>query len=176
MNTTKLIKMMIVIGAVVIAGRALAADSGSGTIGVTASIAPECAVGNTTELYFGAMTMLSANGARTTAARTSIGGTFDTICTNGTSTPKLRFTSSNAGGSNFRLVGADGSTYIHYTLAESSSGTEINPGSDAAFAGLIADGSTKSLRVVGTVSADAKHGKAAQTYSDTITITSSYTP
>lgn len=176
MSTTKLTKLALAVGSMAIAAGAMATDSGSGSINVTASIAPECAVGNTTAMLFGSMTMLSATGARTTSSRTSIGGTFDTICTNGTSTPKLRFTSPNAAGNSFRLVGADGSTYIRYTLEESGRGNAISPGNDATFTGLAADGSTKSLQIIGTITADAKHGKSVQTYSDTIYITSSYTP
>jgi spore coat protein U-like protein len=176
MNTTKITQLALAIGAMAIASAAMAADSGSGTIAVSASIAPECAVGNTTAMEFGDMTMLTAGGAQTTANRRSIGGTFDVICTNGTSAPKLRFTSPNADGTHFRLLGADGSTYIIYSLAESGGGVAVTPGNDAPFAGLVADGTTKSLQVVGTVASIDKHTKRVQNYSDTITVTSSYTP
>ncbi len=176
MNTTKMTKLALAIGAMVVATVTMATDSGSGSMTVSASIAPECAVGNTTSIEFGDMTMLSARGAPTTAHRTSIGGTFDVICTNGTSEPKLRFTSPNADGNNFRLMGSDGSTYITYNLAESGTGVALIPGNDAAFTGLVADGTTKSLQIIGTVPSHSKQGKRVQAYSDTITITSSYTP
>ena len=175
MTTTNMTKLVLAMGAMAVAAGAMAVDSGSGSLSVSASIAPECAVGNTTSMLFGPITMLSANGSRSESRRTSIGGTFDAICTNGTSAPKLRFTSANTAGNNFRLVGADGSTYINYTLDESG-GNSISHGNDAAFTGLVADGSTKSLQIVGTILPEAKHGKFAQAYSDTIYITSSYSP
>lgn len=171
---TKLTKLTLALGAMVMAGAAIASDSGSGSMSVAAYIMPECAVGNTTSLNFSAVSMLTAEGGRSEANRTSTGGTFDVICTNGTTAPKLRFSSANAAGSNFRLVGVDGSSYIVYNLSESGGRNAIMSGNDAAFTGLTADGSTKSLQIVGTIAASARYGKAAQYYSDTITITSSY--
>ncbi len=172
---TKLGKLALAMGSLMLAGGAMAADSGSGSVAASAHIDPECAVGNTTALDFSAMTMLTAAGAQATGNNSSTGGTFDAICTNGTNAPKLRFTSANSTGTDFRLVGADTTSFIVYTLAESG-GTAIAHGSDAGFTGLAADGTTKSLRVVGTVTAAARNAKAVQLYADTITITSSYTP
>lgn len=147
--------------------------SPSATMGVTATISPECSVGNTTTLAFGILSMLS-NGAQSTAISESSGGTFDAICTSGTSTPQLKFTSLNTSGSDFRLVGTDTTTYIVYTLKEGSGGTAIAHDTAASFTGFTADGTTKSLAVKGTISASEKHEKAQQGYTDTITITSSY--
>lgn len=175
MKTTKLGKLALAMGSLMLVGGAMAADSGTGSVVASAQINPECAVGNATALDFSALTMLTAAGAQVSASSTSSGGTFDAICTNGTNSPKLRFTSANSAGSDFRLLGADATTFISYTLAESG-GTAISHGSDAAFTGLAADGTTKSLRVVGTVTAAAKSAKLIQLYADTITITSSYTP
>lgn len=155
-------------------GNAWAADSGTGTMAVTASIADECSVGNAAALAFGQLTMLSG-GSTSGDASTSSGGTFDVICTNGTSTPKLRFTSANVGlGTDFRLVGADGTTFITYTLKESNGSTAIVYNSDAAFNGLTADGASKSLRIIGSIAAAEKSGKPKQAYTDTITITTSF--
>jgi spore coat protein U-like protein len=152
---------------------AFATDSGFGNMGVTASIAEECSVGNTVTLDFGQLALLN-NGAASNAASNSIGGgTFDAICTAGTTTPKLKFSSANTGGSDFRLVGADGTTYIVYTLAESG-GTEIVYDTPAAFSGFSADGAAKNLAITGSISATEKAGKAKQVYTDTITITSTY--
>jgi len=152
---------------------AFATDSGSGTMGVTASIGEECSVGNTATLDFGALSMLN-NGAPSSAASASVGGgTFDAICTAGTTTPKLKFSSANTSGTDFRLVGADGTTYIVYTLAESG-GTAIAYETPASFTGFSADGSTKNLAITGSIDASEKSGKAKQAYSDTITITSTY--
>ncbi|MES2942851.1 MAG: hypothetical protein V4772_08285 [Pseudomonadota bacterium] len=172
----KMTKLAVAISAVLMVGGAMATDSGSGTMAVSGSIAAECAVGNTAAMTFGALTMLTTAGAQSAASNSSSGGTFDAICTNGTSTPKLRFTSLNTGTADFRLVGADTTSYIVYTLAVSGGGAAITYGTDAAFAGLTADGTTKSLAIVGTIAAAAKNAKAIQAYTDTITITSSYTP
>jgi spore coat protein U-like protein len=161
------------VAAALLSVSALATDSGNNTMGVTASIGEECSIGNTATLDFGQMSMLD-NGAPSSAASSSAtGGTFDAICTSGTTTPKLKFTSANTSGTDFRLKGADGSTYIVYTLAESG-GIAIAYDTAATFTGFSADGATKSLAIVGSVAGSEKIGKAKQNYSDTITITSTY--
>jgi spore coat protein U-like protein len=166
-------KMAVAVAAVLLSAGAFATDSGSATMGVTASITDECSVGNTVTLDFGQLSMLS-NGAQSSSASASAsGGTFDAICTNGTTTPKLKFASANTSGTDFRLVGADGTTYIVYTLAESG-GTAIAYDTAATFTNFTADGTTKSLAIAGSVAASEKAGKAKQAYSDTITITSTY--
>lgn len=172
---TKISKFAIAIAAAMLCAGAFAAPtaSGSGTMGVTASIGDECSVGSAVVLGFGQLAML-ANGATSTVASASqSGGTFDAICTNGTSTPQLKFSSANTSGTDFRLVGADTTTYIVYTLAESG-GTAIAYNTAAGFTGFSADGSAKSLAIVGAIAASEKTGKAKQAYSDTITITSTY--
>jgi spore coat protein U-like protein len=151
---------------------AFAADSGDATMGVSASIAQECSIGNIAPLAFGALGMLN-NGAQSSADSASVtGGTFDAICTAGTNLPKLKFTSANSSGSEFRLLGVDNS-YVVYTLKESG-GTPIAYNTAAAFGGFAADGTAMNLAIVGAISAAEKGGKVAQSYSDTITITSSY--
>jgi spore coat protein U-like protein len=173
MMKTKFNKMAFALAAALLSAGAFATDSGSATMGVTASIADECSVGNTVILDFGQLSMLS-NGAQSSSASISVsGGTFDAICTNGTTTPKLKFASANTSGTDFRLKGADGSTYIVYTLAESG-GTAIAYDTAAAFTGFSADGTTKSLAITSSIAATEKAGKAKQAYSDTITITSTY--
>jgi spore coat protein U-like protein len=158
---------------VLVSASAFATDSGQGQMQVTASIGEECSIGNAATLDFSALSMLS-NGAPSTAASLSAsGGTFDAICTAGTTTPKLKFSSANTSGSDFRLVGADGTTFIVYTLAESG-GTAIAYNTAASFTGFDADGTTKSLAITGSIAAGEKTGKAKQLYSDTITITSTY--
>lgn len=167
-------KFAVAFAATLLSAGAFATDSGSGTMGVTASIAEECSVGNAVTLGFGQLSMLS-NGAPSSAASASVsGGTFDAICTSGTTTPKLRFASANAGAtSTFRLVGADTTTFIAYTLAESG-GTAIAYNTAAAFTGFTGDGTKKSLTITGSIASSEKSGKAKQAYTDTITITSSY--
>jgi spore coat protein U-like protein len=173
---SKLNKLALALGALAIAGGAMASDSGATTMGASASITAECSVGNVTPLAFGALAMLSNGSASTSASASTGGGTFDAICTSGATTPKLRFTSANTDTvANFRLRGADTTTLIAYTLAESGSAV-IAAGADAAFTGFTADGTVKSLTIKGSIASGEKTGKAAQIYSDTITITSSFTP
>jgi spore coat protein U-like protein len=170
---TKFDKIAVALAAALFSVAAGAADGGSATMGVTASISDECSVGNTVTLDFGQLSMLS-NGAQSGAASASAGGgTFDAICTNGTTTPKLKFASANTSGTDFRLKGADGSTYIVYTLAESG-GLAIAYNTAATFTDFSADGTTKSLAITGSITATQKAGKAKQAYGDTITITSTY--
>jgi spore coat protein U-like protein len=161
------------IAATLVSAGAFATDSGNATMGVTASIADECSVGNTVTLDFGQLSMLSNGSQSSTASASTSGGTFDAICTNGTTTPKLKFESANTSGTDFRLKGADGSTFIAYTLAESG-GTAIAYSTAATFTGFSADGTTKSLAITGSIAAADKAAKAKQAYSDTITITSTY--
>jgi len=170
----KMTKLALAVAAIAFAGGAWATDSGSGTMGVTASIAEECSVGNTTALTFGQLSMFSSGSVSTAASDSTGGGTFDAICTSGTTTPKLKFTSANAGGtSTFRMVGTDTTTFIAYTLAESG-GTAIAYDTAAAFTNFSADGTTKSLSIIGSVADTEKSGKAKQAYGDTITITTTY--
>lgn len=167
------LKKLVAATAVALVSMGAFADTGSATMGVTASIAAECSVGNTTALDFGTLSTLSNGAASTTASTSTGGGTFDAICTNGTTTPTLAFSSANSSGTDFRLKGADGTTYIVYTLKESG-GTGIAYNTPAPFADLAADGATHSLAIVGSIASTDRNGKLPQQYTDTITITSSY--
>jgi spore coat protein U-like protein len=145
------------------------------TMDVSASIAAECAIGNTAALAFGALSMLDNVGPTALASTSISGGTFDAICTTGTSAPKVKFTSKNTSGSDFRLLGADGTTPIVYTLTEANGTTAIAHDQPAAFGGFTADGTAKKdLAIIGKIAASEKGGKAVQSYSDIITITSSF--
>lgn len=172
---TKMTKLALALGALVMAGGAMAVDSGTGTMGVSASIINECAVGTAAELTFGDLAMLTAAGAQiATASASTGGGTFQAICTNGTPSPAFKFTSLNTADSKFRLVGDDASTFIIYTLATAANAA-ITYGTAAAFTGFIADGTAQTLTIKGSIAAADKAAKGVQAYSDTITITSSYT-
>lgn len=178
MNTT-MSKLALAIGALVMAGGAMAVDSGSGTMAVSAAIVNECSVSTGSPLAFGDLSMLAA-GLKSAAASVSIGGgAFDAICTSGAPAPKFKFTSLNAGAtSTFRMIGAtDPSQFIAYTLKEASGGTaDIVYGTAAAFTGFTANGITQNLTIAGSITAGEKETKKVQTYSDTITVLSSYTP
>lgn len=170
--TNKMTKLIITLGAMTVAGAALAQ---SATMGASAGIASECAVGNIVNLQFGDIQMLSTGAPSSSASESTGGGTFDAICTNGTPQPKFRFTSANTWFNDYRLIGTDGTTYINYTLATSGN-TAIAYGTPTEFAGFVANGSAASLRIKGSIAAADKQGKAVQQYSDTITITASFGP
>lgn len=171
--TNKMTKLMLATGAMALTGLVMAAND-TATMGVSAGIDNECAIGNVVGLTFGDLSMLSAGGQASTSSASTGGGTFDVICTNGSPAPKLNFTSANSGAGNFRLIGTDAMTVIVYTIYESNN-TAIAHGTNAAFTGFSADGAVKSLRIKGSIAASEKALKRVQEYSDTITITSSFT-
>jgi spore coat protein U-like protein len=174
MKNTKISKLALAIGVVVMAGSAMATDSGTGSMDISATISPECSVGTLQELAFGTLSML-ANGAVTTADSPGT-ATFDAICTNGAPSPKFKFVSINTSdGTDFRLQGTDTTTYITYSLKDSAN-TPITPNTEAAFGTFAADGITQNLTLNGTIAAADKSAKKVQAYSDIITITTSYTP
>lgn len=170
--TSKMTKLMIVLGGVTVAGAAMAQ---SATMGASASIASECSVGNMVSLGFGDIQMLTEGAPSSTASESTGGGTFDAICTNGTPAPKFRFTSANTWFNDYRLVGADGTTFVNYTIATSGN-TAITYGTPTTFDGFVANGSAVSLRIKGSIAAADKQGKLVQQYSDTITVTASFGP
>lgn len=169
-------KFAIALVTITMAGSALAVND-SATFGVSATVASECVVGNTTAMAFGTLAMLdSATGGRSTAKNNAT-ATFDAACTNGSALPTLQFSSGNGGGTAFALKNA-GSDLIAYTLYEGTadSGTLIAHNSAAAFTGFSADGAVKSLSVTGKVLAADKDGKPQGAYADTVTITVGFTP
>jgi hypothetical protein len=154
-------------------------DSNTGSLSVSTTISPECAVAENVALSITKLTMLNTTtAAQDTTTDDKAAGSLHAICTNNTPTPQLRFDSANVSGSDFRLKGADGTTYIIYTLWEgtTSSGTQITPATNAAFTGFAADGTQKTLDLSMKVAATDRAGAGIQAYSDTITVTTSYGP
>ena len=172
-------KLMLAFSAMIVTGAALAAPiNGTTTMAVTASINDECAVGNTAALAFGALAMLTPAGQPSTSPSASVsGGTFDAICTFGTNPPTLKFDSANTVAGAFLLKGVvDATATIVYTLTNNNGNAAVSHGTAAAFTGFSSDGTTKSLKINGSIAAAAKAGKPGQTYTDTITITAAFTP
>lgn len=176
MKKAHLKTLAIALAAALATGAAGAAPtaSGSGTLAVTATIANECAVGQNAELAFGTLSMLTGTAPSTTDSTGT--GKIDAICTSGAPNPQFKYTSANTGGTDFRLVGTDTTTYIVYTLYESSDSTAnpVTAGSYMTHPGFTADGTTKTLDVSGRISAAERSGKAVQGYTDTITITTAF--
>lgn len=153
-------------------------DSNTGSLAVSATISPECAVAQKTAISITKLTMLDTSNAKPDTTTDDVkAGALYAICTNGTQTPQFRFQSANAA-SAFKMLGDDATTTIDYTLWEGTtgSGTSIGANSDAAFSGFTADGTQQTLNLSIRVAASAKNGKPIQGYSDTITITTSYGP
>lgn len=163
--------------ALALCGSAFAAND-QATFGVSASIASECVVGNTTNMAFNTLSMLDTASGGLSTAKDNASATFDAACTSGTGAPTLKFASANGGGSAFALMGGSGTDLITYTLYEggTDSGTAIAHAADEAFTGFTADGATKSLTVTGQILAADKSGKPKGSYSDTVTITVGFTP
>jgi spore coat protein U-like protein len=176
MKNTKMSKLALAIGTVVMAGGVMAAN----TLDATASITGQCVVSTTQGMAFGGLTMLDATTGRLSTAKNNATATFDATCTNGGSAPTLKFTSTNGGGSAFGMLNQTtlATDVIAYTLFEgaSDSGTSIAHAIDAAFTGFDADGTVKSLSVTGKVLPTDKNGKPIAMYSDTVTITATFVP
>lgn len=176
MKNVKFSKVAFVVAAALTAGAACAAqtDSGTGTLNVTATIAPECAVGENAPIAFGTLSMLSGTGQNTSDSTGT--GAIDAICTNGAPTPQFRYTSANSSGTDFRLVGGDATTFIPYSLYQSGDSTAapVTYNTDAAHPDFTATGASEVLNMSARILAADRNGKPMQTYSDTITITTSF--
>ena len=145
------------------------------TFGVSANIASQCVVGNTSAMAFGTLDMLNAANGGLSTAKNNATAQFDATCTNGTGSPTLKFASENGGGTAFKLK--NGSDLITYTLYEGATdgGTAIAHNAHASFGGFDADGTVKSLQVTGRILDTDKNGKPIGAYSDTVTITVGFT-
>jgi spore coat protein U-like protein len=149
----------------------------AGTLDVSASIAPECAVAQTLAINFGNLTMLNGATAQQSAAANVHTGTIDAICTNGTPNPTFQYESANTTGANFQLIGGtDASQFIAYSVHQDATGATaaVTYNTAAAYPGFVADGTTKSLSITAKILPAAKNGKLVQAYSDVITITTSF--
>jgi len=168
-------KFALTIAAIAMAGSALAVNDDA-TFGVSATVASECVVGNTTNMAFGNLAMLDSDIGGLSTAKNNATATFDAACTNGTGAPTLQFASANGGGTAFSLKNA-GTDMIAYTLYEGAddTGTLIAHNAAAAFTGFSADGAVQSLSVTGQVLDTAKNGKPKGAYADTVTITVGFT-
>jgi spore coat protein U-like protein len=169
---TKISKLALAMGALVMAGGVLADTS---TMTSSATVAAGCSVGAGGAIALGALAMLTTDGTQT-AADSTAGATFPAICTNGTTSPKFAYVSANGLTGSFRLKGGTTATeFITYTAHPSSngSGTAVS-GTAAAYTGFTANGVSQSLDLSAKILAADKATKSVQSYSDTITITVSF--
>lgn len=181
MNTT-MNKLALAIGAMVMAGGAWAVNDTS-TMGTTATVGAECAVGNGGGIAFSTLTMLDLANATQTTVDSTAASTFPAICTNGTAAPTFTYVSANAVTTDFRLkgTGATANDYITYTPYSSvdGTGTAIVGGDATTYGGavpFVADGTSKTLNLSARIIAADKAAKLVQAYTDTITITAGWTP
>lgn len=176
--TTKMNKLILAIGATAVTGGVWAADTS--TMGASATVAAECAVGNGSGIAFSNLVMLDLGTAAQTAVDSTAGATFPAICTNGTTAPTFAYASANTTGTNFRLkgTGITANDYIAYTPYPTSggTGTAIVGAVAAAHPGFTANGVSQSLDLSAKILAADKATKLVQAYSDTITITAGWTP
>ncbi|MDB5758162.1 MAG: Spore coat domain protein [Burkholderia sp.] len=176
MKNTKMNKLALAIGSLVMAGGVMAAN----TFNATASISGQCVVSTTQAMAFNGLTMLDATTGGLSTAKNNATANFDATCTNGGNAPTLKFVSSSGGGSAFGMLNqtALATEVIEYTLFEGTldTGTSIAHNVDAAFTGFVADGTVKSLSVTGKVLPADKNGKPIASYSDTVTITATFVP
>lgn len=172
MNNMKMSKLVLAIGAMMAASGPMAATDNS-SMGVAATVEAACSVGNGGTMDLGALVMLSADGTQTgtTSAATA---TFPAICTTGTAAPTFTYDSANVSSGAFRLIGSTTATeFITYTLYPSNdgTGTVIASGTPVAYTGFTIDGTSKNLALSARIAPGAKSGQSVQAYTDTITIT-----
>jgi spore coat protein U-like protein len=171
MKQVKFNRLAVALAAVMVSSAAWA----DGTVGVSAAVAPECAVTQDADIAFGNLQMLNGVAASTTD---SVGaGGMKAICTNGTTSPKFTFTSANSSGTDFRLIGGtDATVFIKYSLhsGTDASAAALPYNSATAYPGFNADGTLQTLPLSGKILAADKQGKKVQAYSDTITVTTSF--
>jgi spore coat protein U-like protein len=173
MKNVKFIKAAMALAVVVISGAAQATDSGSGQLNVSASIAPECTVAQNVAINFSNLRML--NGAAQSSTDDIANGSVNAICTNGTPSPQFRYTSANNA---FQLKGgSDASQLISYSLYQNdtATGSPVSYNTDVAHPDFVADGTVKMLNLSARIIPADKNGKPVQAYSDTITVTTSFT-
>ena len=179
MINTKMSKLALAIGALVMAGGAWAVPptpaGDTSTIGVTATIAAACSVGDST-LAFGNLKMISDFGTQPVEWDTAV-NSFLAICTKGTTLPKFSYVSANDAAGVFQLKGVTTATeLIAYTLHQDASATlpPVSASTPIAHPAFIADGQSRGLVLTAKILSSAKAGKSVQSYSDTITVTSSF--
>lgn len=173
MNTT-INKLALAISALVLTGGAIAADS-AGSMGASATIAAECSVNTAGSIAITGPDMKMLTGGATSTENAVSTATFQAICTNGTTLPKLAY--SQTVGTSFALVGATTATdTLAYTLHQDATATlaAVTFNTAIAHPGFTANGISQPLALSIKIAPVAKNGKLVQQYNGTITVTSSF--
>ena len=172
---TKMSKLALAVGALMMAGGAIAATDTS-SITSTATIAKACVVGSPTAMAFGSLALLDADtGKVVITGNNDAVGKFFTACTNGATDVTYSF----AGVAETGFAMLSGSDTIVYTLFSDSGRTTPITKSIAAvsgdFAGFAADGEDHELSIYGrVVLADNVAKPVSANYTDAITVTVTY--
>ena len=165
---TILSKLAIFLGALMMTG---AAQSNSQTFNVTANVAQGCLIAVKTHMAFGPLNVISDTPAEKTA-------TFEVTCTNGSGNVWLTFASAHgntpAPASTFKMIHGDGTATLTYQLYKANNSTMIAIDTPTPFGELVADGTVKLLTIYGRIPAEAKKGALAGAYTDTVTMTATY--
>lgn len=172
---TKFSKLALAIGALVMAGGAMAATD-TANLGVGATVENACAIGAGT-LGFGTLALeVNAGLGTVTAANHNAdsGATISIVCTNGASAAITAGLGANAAGSVRKMIsGSDLLAYELYT--DSGRGTVLDATTGSiAYTGTGAATTDKAVygRITGAQLAAAKKGS----YADTVAMTITYTP
>lgn len=171
---TKMTKLALALGALVVAGGAMAATD-TADLTVNAQIDKACVVGTPTTMAFGSLALLDAGtGKVVTTGNDDAVGKFFTACTNGSTGVTYSFTGTAATG--FAMA-KDADTIAYTLFSDAGRTTSIARGTAAVsgdFDGFAADGANHELSLYGRVALADQVAKPVGAYSDTVTITVTY--
>jgi spore coat protein U-like protein len=178
MNTKlNLKKLALAIGAMALAGSAMAVTDGS-TMAASATITQQCAVADGTELAFSTLAMLDFVNAKESTSDALVAKEFNAICTKGSAAPTFTYTSTNGGTTDFHLKGSTtAAETIAYTLYQSadSEAAPVTINIAAVHPSFSTpNGAQTPLALSARIAAAAKNGKSVQSYADIVTITVNY--
>lgn len=173
---TKMTKLAMAIGAMAMAGAAMAATDSS-TLAVSATVLNNCAISNGT-IAFSAMQLAANKGVgtigTTAAATANSGSTISVICTNGASAAITGGLGTNGSGAVRKMIGGSGTDLLTYELySDSLQTTVFNMANPITYAGT---GLATSVVIYGGIAgADIALAKAGA-YADSVPLTITYTP
>jgi spore coat protein U-like protein len=175
---TKMTKLAMAIGAMAMAGAAMATTDGS-TLAVSATVSNNCAISNGT-IAFSTIQLAANKGVgtigTTAAAAANSGSTISVICTNGASAAITGGLGSNGSGAIRKMIGGPGpgTDLLTYELYSDSLHTTVfNTSNSIAYAGT---GLATSVIIYGGITgADIALAKAGS-YADSVPLTITYTP
>jgi spore coat protein U-like protein len=175
-NTMNMRKLVAALGAVLLAGAAVAATD-SADLAVSATVQNACAIGTGT-MGFGTLALEVNAGAGTVTGTNhdaDSGSSISIACTKDATATITAGNGSNADGATRRMKKSDSLDYITYDLYTSSArSTVLNGVNSIAYTGTGA--ATTSTVIYGRIGSDQLALVPAGSYSDTVAMTITYTP